>query len=125
MNNKMCDIGAIPDNLVFTLNENSDRKYEYEVERNDEVFKLKDKGEDGYVIEIDNTDYYSDFRGFDHVRFKCFDEFLSFVDVNTILHFLYCENCGISTSLRKDERMFYHELKQLEKLVEHYKKKGI
>ena len=113
MNNKMCDIGVIPDNLVFTLNENSDRKYEYEVVRNDEVFKLKDEGEDGYVIEIDNSDFYSDFRGFDHVRFKCFGEFLSFVDVNTILHFLYCENCGISTSLRKEERMFYHELKQL------------
>ena len=48
----MCDIGVIPDNLVSTSNEN---KYECEVIRNDEVFKLKDQGEDGYVIEIDNT----------------------------------------------------------------------
>ena len=117
MFNKMCDLGVIPDNLVSTSNEN---KYEIEVIRN-EVFKLKDEGEDGYVIEFVNSDYYNDFRGYDHVRFKCFDEFLSFVDVNTILHFLYCENCGISTLLRKDERMFYHELKQLEKLVEHCK----
>ena len=118
MYNKMCDIGVIPDNLVSSSNET---KYEIKVIRNDEVFKLNDQGEDGYVIEIDNTDYYSDFRGYDHVRFKCFDEFLCFVDVNTILHFLYCEYCGISTLVRKDERMFYHELKQLEKLVEHCK----
>ena len=117
MFNKMCDLGVIPDNLVSTSNEN---KYEIEVIRN-EVFKLKDEGEDGYVIEFVNSDYYNDFRGYDHVRFKCFDEFLSFVDVNTMLHFLYCENCGISTLLRKDERMFYHELKRLEKLVEHCK----
>ena len=118
MFNKMCDIGVTPDNLVSLPNQN---KYEIEVIRNDEVFKLKDQGEDGYVIEIDNTDYYNDFSGFDHVRFKCFDDFLSIVDVSTIFHFLYCENCGISTLLRKDERMFYHELKKLEKLVEHCK----
>ena len=117
MFNKMCDIGVMPDNLVIT----TFNKYECEEIRNGEVFKLKDQGEDGYVIEIDNTDYYNDFRGFDHVRFKCFDDFLSFVDVNTILHFLYCENCGISTFLRKDERMFYHELNKLERLVEHCK----
>ena len=43
------------------------------------------------------------------------------VDVNTILHFLYSENCGISTLLRRDERMFYHELKKQEKLVVHCK----
>ena len=70
----MCDIGVIPDNLVSSSNEN---KYEIEVIRNDEVFKLKDEGEDGYVIEFENSDCYNDFRGFDHVRFKCFDEFLS------------------------------------------------
>ena len=114
----MCDIGVIPDNLVIT----TFNKYECEEIRNGEVFKLKDQGEDGYVIEIDNTDYYNDFRGFDHVRFKCFDEFFSFVDVNTILHFLYCEKCGISTFLRKDERMFYHELNKLERSLSIVKK---
>ena len=120
--NRRCDVGVIPDNLVFSPNEN---KYIFEVHRNEEVFNLKDEGEDGYVIKLEDADYYSDFRGNAHVRFKCIDEFLSFVDVNTILHFLYCENCGISTLVRKDERMFYHELKQLEKLVENYKKRNL
>ena len=119
----MCDIGVIPDNLVFTLNENSDGcEYEYEIIRNNEVFKLKDEGTDGYVIELEDSVYYDDFSGYDCVRFKCFDEFLSFLDVNSKLHFLYCKKCGISTLLRKDERMFNHELKELENLVEHCKK---
>ena len=115
----MCDIRVIPDNLVIT----SFNKFEYEVERNGEVFKLKEQGEDGYVIEIYNTVYYNDFSGFDKVRFKCFDEFLSFIDVNTTLHFLYCKNCGIGTLLRKEERLFCYQLKQLEKFVEHCKEK--
>ena len=116
----MCDIGVMPNNLVSWSNEN---KYIFEVHRNEEVFNLKEQGEDGYVIELENVEYYSDFRGYAHVRFKCFEEFLSFVDVNTFLHFLCCENCGISTLLIKDERMFYRVLKELERLVEHCKEK--
>ena len=123
MYNKMCDIGVIPDNLVFTLNENQDGyENEYEINLNNEVFKLKDEGTDGYVLELENSDYYDDFSGYVCVKFICFEEFLSFLDVNSNLHFLYCEKCGISTLFRKDERMFYHQLKELEKLVEHCKK---
>ena len=111
----MCDIGVIPDNLVFTLNVNSDGcGYEYEITHNNVVFKLKDEGTKGYVIKLENSIYHfgkEGIGGYAIVRFKSFDEFLVFLDINTILHFLYCKKCGISTLLRKDERMFYHELK--------------
>ena len=82
---------------------------------------MKGEGEDGYVIELEDSCYWNEFSGYAKVNFKSYDDFLCLLDVNTVLHFIYCEDCGINTFLRKDEKLFYHELKKLEKYVEYCK----
>ena len=122
MFNKMCEIGAIPDNLVISSNENENG---LELKRNGEVFFLKDEGDDGYVIELEDSCYWNDLNGYAKVNFKSYDDFKILLEIDSILHHFYCVNCRILTFYRKDEKMFYHELKYLEKLVDKCKEMEI
>ena len=93
-----------------------------EVTRNDENFQIIDEGLDGFIIEYENVDY---FGGLDYpyVRFRSFDDYSEFFDIDCWLHFLYSEKCGSRSSLiRDDERMFYNNLTEVEKLVDYCKK---
>ena len=113
----MCDIGVIPDNMVFYPNKNDDENG-HEIIRNEETFFLRYDGEDGFVVSLKDLLYWSELVGYAYVNFKCYEDFLSLMNVNTVLHFLYCEKCNLGSFLRNDERGFYHELKMLEKLVD-------
>ena len=93
-----------------------------EVIRDNEIFKIKDEGLDGFVIERENVDYYNDFIGYPFIRFRCFDDYSKFFDVDCWLHFLYSEKCEKSSLIRDDERMFYNNLKEVEKLVDYCQK---
>ena len=93
-----------------------------EVIRDNEIFKIKDEGLDGFVIERENVDYYNDFIGYPFIRFRCFDDYSQFFDVDCWLHFLYSEKCEKSSLIRDDERMFYNNLKEVEKLVDYCQK---
>ena len=81
-------------------------------------FFLKNKGEDGFIIEMEELAYWCELSGYAYVNFNSYDDFLNLMDVNTELHFFYCENCGLASFLRNDERGFYHVLKQLENFVD-------
>ena len=52
-----------------------------EVIRDNEIFKIKDEGLDGFVIEFKNSIYYDDFSGYPFVRFRCFDDYSKFFDI--------------------------------------------
>ena len=93
-----------------------------EVTRDDEIFKIKDEGLDAFVIERENADYYNDFTGYPFVRFRCFDDYSKFFDIDCWLHFLYSEKCEQSSLIRDDERLFYNNLKEVEKPVDYCKK---
>ena len=94
-----------------------------EVTRNHEKFQIMDEGLDGYIIEYENVDYYGGL-GYPYVRFRSFDDYSKFFDIDCWLHFLYSEKCGSRSSLiRDDERMFYNNLTEVEKLVDYCKKK--
>ena len=93
-----------------------------EITRDDETFVIKDEGLDGFIIEYENVDYYNDFSGYPFVRFRCFDDYSKFFDIDCWLHFLYSEKCDRSSLIRDDERMFYNNLKEVEKIVDYCKK---
>ena len=93
-----------------------------EVIRDNEIFIIKDGGLDGFVIERENVDYYNDFSGYPFVRFRCFDDYSKFFDIDCWLHFLYSEKCDRSSLIRDDKRMFYNNLKEVEKIVDYCKK---
>ena len=93
-----------------------------EITGDDETFVIKDEGLDGFIIEYENVDYYNDFSGYPFVRFRCFDDYSKFFDIDCWLHFLYSEKCDRSSLIRDDERMFYNNLKEVEKIVDYCKK---
>ena len=93
-----------------------------EVIRDNEIFKIKDEGLEGFIIEFENCDYYNDFSGYPFVRFRCFDDYSKLFDIDCWLHFLYSEKCDRSSLIRDDERMFYNNLQEVEKLVDYCKK---
>ena len=68
-----------------------------------------------------NNDF-TGFTGYPYVRFRCFDDYSKFFDIDYWLHFLYSEKCEKSTLLRKGERLFYNNLEEVEKLVDYCKK---
>ena len=93
-----------------------------EVTREHEKFQIIDEGLDGYIIEYENVDYYCDLC-YPYVRFRCFDDYSKFFDIDCWLHFLYSEKCASRSSLiRDDERLFYNNLTEVEKLVDYCKK---
>ena len=96
-----------------------------EITRDDETFVIKDKGLDGYVIESERLEYYSELSGYPFVRFRCFDDYSKFFDIDCWLHFLYSEKCEQSSLIRDNERMFYDNLKEVEKIVDYCKKMKI
>ena len=57
------------------------------IELFDELFEIRDEGLDGFVIECENVDYYNDFTGYPFVRFRCFDDYSKFFDIDCWLHF--------------------------------------
>ena len=91
------------------------------IELFDELFEIRDEGLDGFVIERENVYYYNDFTGYPFVRFRCFDDYLKFFDIDCWLHFLYSEECDRSSLIREDERLFYNNLKEVEKIVDYCK----
>ena len=93
-----------------------------EITRDDETFKIKDEGLDGFIIEYERLEYYNDFSGYPFVRFRCFDDYSKFFDIDCWLHFLYSEKCERSSLIRDDERLFYNNLKEVEKIVDYCKK---
>ena len=96
-----------------------------EITRDDKTFVIKDEGLDGYVIEYERLEHYNDFSGYPFVRFRCFDDYSKFFDIDCWLHFLYSEKCEQSSLIRDDERLFYHNLKEVEKIVDYCKKMKI
>ena len=114
MVNKMCDIGVIPDNTVFYPGKDNEHK----LIRNENTSYLKDKGKDGFEVELFDLLYWDEFDGYAAVIFDSFEDFLSLMDVNSVLHFLYCEKCNLRSFLRNNEISFYRELKNLEKFVD-------
>ena len=93
-----------------------------EITRDDEIFKIKDEGLDGFIIEYERLEYYNDFSGYAYVRFRCFDDYSKFFDIDCWLHFLYSEKFEQSSLIRDDERLFYNNLKEVQKLVDYCKK---
>ena len=96
-----------------------------EITRDGETFVIKDEGLDGDVIEYERLEHYNDFTGYPFVRFRCFDDYSKFFDIDCRLHFLYSEKCEQSSLIRDDERLFYHNLKEVEKIVDYCKKMKI
>ena len=93
-----------------------------EITRDDETFKIKDEGLDGFIIEYERLEYYNDFSNYPFVRFRCFEDYSKFFDIDCWLHFLYSEKCERSSLIRDDERLFYNNLKEVEKIVDYCKK---
>ena len=94
-----------------------------EITRNFENFEIKDEGLDGYIIEHIRLEYYDDISGYPYVRFRCFDDYSKFFDIDCWLHFLYSEKCDSRSSMiRDDERLFYYYLKEVQKIVDYCKK---
>ena len=96
-----------------------------EITRYDETFVMKDKGLNGFIIEYEDLLYYSELTGYPFVRFRCFDDYSKFFDIDCWLHFLYSEKCDRSSLIRDDERLFYNNLKKVEKFVDYCKKMKI
>ena len=84
-------------------------------------FIMKDKGLKGFVIEYKELLHYSELTGYPFVRFRCYDDYFKFIDINCWLHFLYSEKYGRSSPLRDDERFFYNNLKKVGKIVDYCK----
>ena len=63
-----------------------------EITRDDETFKIKDEGLDGFIIEYERLEYYNDFSGYPFVRFRCFDDYSKFFDIDCWLHFYILKN---------------------------------
>ena len=94
-----------------------------EITRNYDKFEIKDEGLEGFIIEYIRLEYYNDFSGYPFVKFRCFDDYSKFFDIDCWLHFLYSEKCNSRTSLvRDDERLFYNNLKEVLKIVDYCKK---
>ena len=96
-----------------------------ELTRNGEPFIMKDKGLKGYVIEFEEVTRYSELTGYPFVRFRCYDDYLKFFDIDCWLHFLYSEKNDRSSPIRDDERFFYNNLKQVGKIVDYCKEMKI
>ena len=93
------------------------------ITRNRENFEIKDEGLEGYIIEYIRLEYYDDFSGYPYVRFRYFDDYSKFFDIDCWLHFLYSEKCDSRSSMiRDDERLFYNNLKEVQKIVDYYKR---
>ena len=90
-----------------------------EFTRNHETFEIRDEGLDGYIIEYKRLEYYSELNGYPFVRFRCFDDYSKFFYIDCWLHFLYSEKCDRSSPIRDDERLFYNNLKEVEKFVDY------
>ena len=88
-----------------------------EITRNGESFIMKDEGLKGFVIEYEEVMRYSELTGYPFVRFRCFDDYSKFFDIDCWLHFLYSEKCDRSSLIRDDERMFYNNLKEVRRLL--------
>ena len=80
---------------------------------------------DGFIIEYERLEYYNDFSGYPIVRFRCFDDYSKFFDIDCWLHFLYSEKFDRSSLIRDDERLFLNNLKEIEKLVDYCKEMKI
>ena len=92
-----------------------------EITRYGDKFEIKDGGLKGYTYEYIRLEYYSDF-GYPYVKFRCFDDYSKFFYIDCSLHFLYSENCDLRTSLiRDDERLFYNNLNEVQKIVDYFK----
>ena len=112
----MCVNGVIADNMVFYPSKDT-KENNLKIERNGEIFYLKDTLDEGFQVELYHLDFWDEFGGYSYAEFGSYEDFLCFMDVNTIIHFICCEECGQGSFLRNDERRFYHELKKLEKFV--------
>ena len=95
------------------------------ITRKDGTFVMKDEGLDGFVIEYEEVKYYCELTGYPFVRFRCFDDYSKFFDIDCWLHFLYFGKCDRSFLIRDDERLFYNNLKEVEKIVDYCKEMKI
>ena len=96
-----------------------------EITRNGEPFIMKDEGLKGFVIEYEEVTRYSELTGYPFVRFRCFDDYAKFFDIDCWLHFLYSEKFGRCSLIRDDERLFYNTLKLVGKNVDKCKEMKI
>ena len=84
---------------------------------------MKDNGLNGFIIEYEDLLYYSELNGYPTLIFKCFDDYSKIFDIDCWLHFLYSEKCDLRNSaIRDDERMFYNNLKEVQKIVNYCQK---
>ena len=85
-----------------------------EIQRYGETIVFKDEG-------LKGLEFVSDL-GASFIKFKSFDDYSKFFNIDCWLHFLYSENSHINTSLiRDDEKMFYNNLKEAEKIIDYCK----
>ena len=90
-----------------------------EIRRYGQRIVIKDEGLKGYTIRFPDTEYVF---GANYIKFKSFDDYSKFVDIDCWLHFLYTENSHTNTCLiRDDEKMFYNNLKKLERIIDYCK----
>ena len=85
-----------------------------EIQRYGETIVFKDEG-------LKGLEFVSDL-GASFIKFQSFDDYSKFFNIDCWLHFLYSENSHINTSLiRDDEKMFYNNLKEAEKIIDYCK----
>ena len=91
-----------------------------EITRNGETFIMRDEGLKGFVIES-----YCELTGYPFVRFRFYDDYSKFFDINFWLNFLYYGKNVRSSLLRDDKRLFYNNLKEVGKIVDYCKEMKI
>ena len=83
------------------------------------MIALKDEGKKGYEIEYEDVDRYCELTGFPYVRFSSYNDYSKFLDINSLLLFLYSEENERSSPLRDSERFFCECLKLVGKNVDY------
>ena len=88
-----------------------------EIYRCGEKIVFEDKELDGYRIEFPYTECENEW-GATFIKFKSFDDYLKFYNIDNWLHFLYCGNSYTNSCLiKEDENLFYNNLKEIEKII--------
>ena len=90
------------------------------IRRNGESFSIKDLGTKGFEIETKDLCCDSDYAACPFVRFKSFEDYLKYFYVDSLLDFLYSVKCYFNSNIRNNERMFYNNLKEIEKSVDQF-----
>ena len=88
-----------------------------QIQRYGETIEFTDKGLDGYRIDFPDSACFCDFSP-SFITFPSFDDYLKIYNIDNWLYFLYSENSHTNSYLvREDEKLFYNNLKETEKII--------